>query len=475
MEENQHVVLHGLSSEARRNLVDTSSLTPRDKENARANSTRNSSFSDSTFAGDAKASLTSSSSTHSTGAVAVPTPARTPSRFGFSHHAPRPGSTTPTLFNAQTPSPASISTNRGIHQQTAQQLLTRHLGPVATTPNHQQQFGAQKSPPGTSQVLRKHFQSIGLATPPPGSAHHSQQQHHRLLSSGAIRTPNHLKQAHKVKSVPTYNPRVGIDGTTYTPSKELLKSTSSSRHQRVDGLQDVSMDHHQHLALLEQQQHQDESEEVQHMYLHHHINPTLHPRQEMMDDEASASTNMDDASFDISLPSMTTNQALNHHNTHHPFHGISSSLSPSAPKSLSPMAPRMGCLNPVAMTLLNDGEEDYQYLMEEDTDYPMPGESPSQVVNSGFVATNQQQRATNTSMSSNSATSSLCLSPCNTPAGSRSVQQSPAQVSGTLSHTVRSSLAYPVAIMPKAGRDSPTSNGHHSPRLIMRPQPKHVR
>ena len=450
-------------------------MTPRDKENAGANSTRNSSQSESVDT--SKSSL--AASTLSTATAALPPPAGTPSRFLFTnqqpvvgqHHLVQRPNSTPTFFStAQTPSPASTSKNMKQHQ-------TQLTSPVATTPKHPSAapFSAQKSPPGTSQVLRKHFQSLGFATPP---GKHPPPHQHRLLSSGAVRTPNTNNASRSQKShnasVASYNTRVGIDGTKYTPSKELLKSTTSSRNQRVLGLQDMSMEQQQHLELLEQH---DDSNDVQ---MQHH-----QPMTTVVDEEtstvASAATT-DDASFDFSLPSTTMNQHHHHHySQQHPFQGISSSLSPSTPASLSPLTPRMGCLNPVAMTLLNDGREDYHYLLEQDSLYPIPkvedsSTLPVEAREMPDGSSVLKQQPTNTSMESTStSSSSSCLSPPHcfgVPGGN--VQQSPAQVRGTLPHTVRSTLAYPVAMMPKTGRISP-SNNNHSPRLVMRPQPHHVR
>lgn len=224
------------------------------------------------------------------------------------------------------------------------------------------------------------------------------------------------------------------------------------------------MDQQQHLALLEQQQQDDNSREIQlQQYL-----PSV------LDEEASTGasgvTATDDASVDISLPSMTMNQHQPHHihhNPNHPFHNIARSLSsPSTtPAPLSPLTPRTGCLNPVAMTLLNDGKEDYHYLLEEDSLYPL---SASREAVEGTTSYLPPQQATNTSMSSTSSSSSCCLSPTAPGSGAASVQQSPAQVRGSLPNTVRSTLAYPVAIMPKTGRISPSAN--YTPRLLMRPQ-----
>ena len=149
------------------------------------------------------------------------------------------------------------------------------------------------------------------------------------------------------------------------------------------------------------------------------------------------------------------------------------SSSSTAPAPLSPLAPRTGCLNPVAMTLLNDGKEDHHYLLEEDSLFSLSREEGTDFLESREaveLATSylQQPHATNTSMSSASSSSSFCLSPTGRGGGAGGVQQSPAQVRGSLPQTIRSKLAYPVAIMPSTGRISPSAN--NTPRLLMRPQ-----
>ena len=82
----------------------------------------------------------------------------------------------------------------------------------------------------------------------------------------------------------------------------------------------------------------------------------------MMDDETStvaSSATVDDSSFDMSLPSMNQNSSY------------LSNASNILPAPHSPLTPRMGCLNPVALTLLNDGKEDYNYLLTQDALFPV--------------------------------------------------------------------------------------------------------
>lgn len=224
--------------------------------------------------------------------------------------------------------------------------------------------------------------------------------------------------------------RLGYDGTKHTPSKELLKSTASSRSHRIACLQDVSMEQCLDDPEFEMQE----------------VPGQLHPALEASHDDesstvASAATT-DDASFDISLPG-----------THQHTRTNNCLLEPE-----SPMTPRMGCSDPVALTLLNGGKEDYHFLMMQDALFPIPNVDDRDEAASGEPKV----------MSSSSSSPASCLSP--------SSRRSPAEVRGTLSQNAMSTLARPVAVMAKAGRLSPTSSQYHpSPRLMMRPQPKHVR
>jgi hypothetical protein len=336
--------------------------------------------------------------------------------FFFYATTPSPASTTAKALPAAKESSGSSSAKQYPNQATAQAS--------SALPS----LNTQKSPPGTSQVLRKHFQTLGFTSPPVKQA----LNHQRQMTSGAVRlTPNSRKKAHKGNQT-LGSRRVGFDGTKYTPSKELLKSTASSRNQRVTALQDMSMEQP---ASLETNA--DELQEQQ-------LNP-IQLGVDTMDDESSTAASaatMDDASFDMSLPCMN----------HPTLMGNSSSVMPTPH---SPLTPRMGCLNPVALTLLNDGKEDYNYLLTQDALYPIPKVEDT---------TDLGGQPANASISSSSSTSSCCLSP------TQSFGQSPAEVRATLSHTVRSTLARPIALMPKTGRNSPPHT-----RLMMRTQPNHVR
>lgn len=433
MEETSNAVLSGLSTDARRNDAEpTTTPTPRDKENAGANSTRHSQL---TTADQPKSSTASAAPTG-------PPPARTPGRARLTDQTQNQIAASPSFFSfATTPSPGpgnNQSLPAAFKDASAASRQTKQQQPTTPAPAFPS-LKSQKSPPGTSQVLRKHFQSLGFATTPP--AKHTL-HHHRLISSGAVRlTPNSRKKAHKGNHSSACR-RIGVDGTKYTPSKELLKSTVSSRNQRVLNMKDCSVEHYPTTV----------GTEVEERNLHQQQLNQIQLGLDLMDDESLASAaTMDDASFDMSLPSMNHPSSAMMNNSSNNSHVI--------PAPHSPLTPRMGCLNPVALTLLNDGKEDYNYLLTQDALYPIPK------VEDTTEALGQQPTKTSSSSSSSSSPPSACLSP------TQSFGQSPAEVRATLSHTKKSTLARPVAIMAKTGRSSPSQ-----PRLMMRPQQaNHVR
>ena len=165
------------------------------------------------------------SSTTSATVAALP-PARTPSRTKPTMQPPMQG-TSPSFFSSAT-TPSPVSTNVKSLSASKESPAPLPIQAVTTPAAAASSLGAQKSPPGTSQVLRKHFQSLGFASPPVKHTLH----HQRLIASGAVRlTPNSRKKAHKGNQTMASR-RVGFDGTRYTPSKELLKSTASSRKPR---------------------------------------------------------------------------------------------------------------------------------------------------------------------------------------------------------------------------------------------------
>jgi hypothetical protein len=202
-----------------------------------------------------------------------------------------------------------------------------------------------RTPPGSSKLLRKHFQQQQImtslekpsasASPSPSASTIQKQRRRRLLDAGPIRllTPSRMMDAGAVRllhptprrrtgtrtttATTTTTPlkdvshRIGIDGTPYTPSKELLQSTHASRHQQ---LRCSSAD----------------------QYNHHHHPP--HPQDDAVNKSCSSSTSTD-FSF-VSLASLTS------------------------PRRTPPR--RLECMDPVAFTLLRGGDEDPAWLWEQD-------------------------------------------------------------------------------------------------------------
>jgi hypothetical protein len=78
-------------------------------------------------------------------------------------------------------------------------------------------------PQSGSKLLRQHFTQMAL-TP---------QTRRRLLDSGAVRVAKKRTPSRKAHASPER--RIGYDGTPYTPSKELLRSTAASRNQQFHG------------------------------------------------------------------------------------------------------------------------------------------------------------------------------------------------------------------------------------------------
>lgn len=125
--------------------------------------------------------------------------------------------------------------------------------------HHEHNSSFRTTPPGSSKVLRKHFEQLAV-TP------------HRKLRTGAIRLEQHSSRHSHLQTgavrvaVPTTRtprrkrqvvkspPRVGIDGTHRTPSKELLRSTACSRshqiHPPTNHHHDVNSSNHEDLHSL---------------------------------------------------------------------------------------------------------------------------------------------------------------------------------------------------------------------------------
>ena len=179
--------------------------------------------------------------------------------------------------------------------------------PVRTTPIRRQPLQsasstrtpAPRTPPVSSKVLRRHFAQLSI-TP-----------QRTKIQSGAVR----VQSKKKTPAVPEIRSpsRIGYDGTTKTPSKELLRSTACTRAHQVP--------HHR----------------VSHNVLHEHDNDSL-----------------------LTL-------------------------------DLVRCQSREQCCDPVALILLNDGKEDLERLLEQDSASPQTiqkvSSSLSDVMDDDEVAT----------------------------------------------------------------------------------------
>lgn len=132
--------------------------------------------------------------------------------------------------NASNPSESKIHSNK------KKTLSVAPKTPVRTPlrRHNRQPPSSQKprTPPGSSKVLRQHFQQLSL-TP-----------QRTKIQSGAVRV---VESSSKAKQKPLITkhkspPRIGYDGTSKTPSRELLRSTACSRSHQVSS--------HNHDSLL---------------------------------------------------------------------------------------------------------------------------------------------------------------------------------------------------------------------------------
>lgn len=107
----------------------------------------------------------------------------------------------------------SLSNNSALPAAAATRQLFCGAEPPKSTATH--------STNTQSKLLRQHFEQMAL-TP-----------QRRLLDSGAVRVESHKKKKKPRAITPKQQQqrRIGYDGTPYTPSKQLLQSTTASRNQ----------------------------------------------------------------------------------------------------------------------------------------------------------------------------------------------------------------------------------------------------
>lgn len=112
--------------------------------------------------------------------------------------------------------------------------------PLRKTPARRRQpLNHHQSPPVSSKVLRQHFAQLSV-TP-----------QRTKIQSGAVRVQSHKKKPHA--TIPHHHSptRIGIDGTSKTPSKELLRSTACSRNHQVHFTEHDYLHTHEQDASIE--------------------------------------------------------------------------------------------------------------------------------------------------------------------------------------------------------------------------------
>lgn len=111
--------------------------------------------------------------------------------------------------------------------------------PLRKTPTRRQPFQSHHHHSPPSKVLRQHFAQLSI-TP-----------RRTKIQSGAVRIQSLKKKKVHVPQLQHHSPtRVGIDGTSKTPSKELLRSTACSRHHQVPHVEHSYLHSHDHDSVL---------------------------------------------------------------------------------------------------------------------------------------------------------------------------------------------------------------------------------
>jgi hypothetical protein len=207
----------------------------------------------------------------------------------------------------------------GDHEEERSSLLVTPLRPHQTTPfrsNHNDSESQKVSP------LRKHLADLSLQTPRPhlSTGPVRVRKSTPFLSSGPRRVmlPTPAKKSEKQPNI--QQRRIGFDGTTGTPSKELLKPTKSS---------------------IGQQYHLRRRTELKNTTVSH---------QKLEEERAHVM-------LDPTLSSYTTNSvSLNISSLEEDDHSIATSFD----------GRHGSCDDPVAHILMNDGVEDYDMLLQQD-------------------------------------------------------------------------------------------------------------
>jgi hypothetical protein len=111
--------------------------------------------------------------------------------------------------------------------------------PLHKTPARRRQPLHQQSPPVSSKVLRQHFAQLSV-TP-----------QRNKIQSGAVRVQSRKKKPQPAIAHHHSPTRIGIDGTSKTPSKELLRSTVCSRNHQIHFTEHDYLHAHEHDEAIE--------------------------------------------------------------------------------------------------------------------------------------------------------------------------------------------------------------------------------
>jgi len=216
--------------------------------------------------------------------------------------------TTPAAAQPKTPATRTGSTV----PPSSSQLQERQDPSVYSESVASKPFAA--TPASHSKVLRQHLESTA-------------KRRHRLLASGAVRLPNQPTSDQE----PIFHDRIGYDGSYKTPSKQLLRSTNASRHQRIQSLQRLSS-----LEARDRKRSPDEVQRTQKLTQSSNPHPSLVANNASNEDPNNTTMSSGSVSLSVDLMNVPHEYVLDS---------------------------RMGCTNPVSKTLMNhDGTEDWKFL-----------------------------------------------------------------------------------------------------------------
>jgi len=215
-------------------------------------------------------------------------------------------------------------------------------------------YERQQTPLGSSKLLREQFQKVSLSTPT---------NNKRLIESGAVRleTPKSQSRLGGSKRHTPSSSRVGYDGTNHTPSDELLRSTASSRGHQIKTAQASSSSTKPKLTtdqFMEQQQ------QTQHRRQNSSDFSVMNETTDSSLDSSLARANMKGGYMSLNDDGYSVFGDSPFSQSHDDDDENNNSASSQPYHAQSPIC-RQGCANPVALTLLNNGSEDYEMMIQQ--------------------------------------------------------------------------------------------------------------